>query len=242
MKQALFQLGNRLYRHWPAAYEPLYFAYKAVSDRRERAFFRARLGPGMTVLDVGANIGANTRVFSALVGAGGHVIAFEPERENLERLRRVTRSLSNVRIVPAAVSARSGELELFVSEELNVDHHTYDAGDGRRRETVRAVRLDDAIPPKTRVDLIKMDIQGAEYQALKGAERVLRENAQLYLVFEFWPWGLVRAGCRPGELLDYLRDLGFSLVAFDERDPASVACAEGEYVNLVAMRGRGVFQ
>ena len=88
--------------------------------------------------------------------------------------------------------------------------------------------LDDGFPPQTRIDLITMDIQGAEYQALKGAERVLRENAQLYLVVEFWPWGLVRAGCRPGTVARLLlRDLGFSLVAFDERDPASVACAEG---------------
>ena len=86
-----------------------------------------------------------------------------------------------------------------------------------------------------------MGIQCAEYDALMGAERVLRENAQLCLVVEFWPWGLVRAGCRPGELLDYLRDLGFSLVTFDDRDPASVACAKDEYVNLVATRGRGVF-
>lgn len=240
MSPALFRLGNRLYRWFPRLYEPLYFGYKEISDRKEREFFRSRVRPGMTVVDVGANIGANTRLFSRLVSPTGRVIAFEPERENLVRLRRLTGALGNVEIVPAAVSDATGELVLHVSDELNVDHHTYDAGDGRRRETVRAVRLDDHFGPGSRVDVIKMDIQGAEYGALRGAERLLRDNVDICVVLEFWPYGLLRAGRQPSDLLEFLRGLGFSVRPFGDAAPEEMAVSERDYMNLVALRSAAV--
>ncbi len=108
-------------------------------------------------------------------------------------LRHVT--LSNVRLTQAVVGERSGECKLYVSDKLNVDHRAYEAdGDSRRAIPIQMVALDDYFKPGQRVDLIKMDIQGYELHALRGAQRVLQENADINLLLEFWPAGLEQAG------------------------------------------------
>ena len=59
-------IGDKLFRHAYPAYLPLYSAYKAISDRKERALMRALIRPGMTIVDVGANIGIHARFLSQL--------------------------------------------------------------------------------------------------------------------------------------------------------------------------------
>jgi len=89
----------------------------------------------------------------------------------------------------------SGKAELYLSDKLNVDHRTYATeGDLRRAIQIDIVALDDFFEPGQRVDLIKMDIQGYELHALRGANRVLADNPAAKLLLEFWPYGLKRAG------------------------------------------------
>jgi FkbM family methyltransferase len=131
---------------------------------------------GMTVPDVGANIGIYTRFFASLVGPDGKIVAFEPEPRNFGLLERAIAGFPQVTVVQAAVASRSGEVMLFVKDDLNVDHHIYDDGEGRRALKVPSIAIDDYVKPGERVDIIKMDIQGAELLALAGTERVIREN------------------------------------------------------------------
>lgn len=70
--------------------------WKALSDWRERALLRQLIQPGMTVVDVGANIGIYTRFFSGLAGVSGRVHAFEPAPSNFERLQENAEHLANV--------------------------------------------------------------------------------------------------------------------------------------------------
>ena len=86
-----YRLGNWLFEHQYAVYRPLYGSWKAFSDRRERALARRILKPGMTVADVGANIGVYSRFFSRLVGPSGHVHAFEPAEQNYTHLTQTAR-------------------------------------------------------------------------------------------------------------------------------------------------------
>ena len=239
----LRRAANRVYQRAFPIYRPLYAAYKTYADRAERELFRKILFQGAVVVDVGANIGIYSEFLSRCVGPTGLVHSFEPSPDNFRRLSAATRHLSNVRLTQAAVGERSGESKLYISDKLNVDHRAYKAdGDSRRAVPTDMVALDDYLKPGQRVDLIKMDIQGYELHALRGAQRVLRENPNINLLLEFWPAGLAQAGVSWEELIGMLQGSNMNLtlvrrgglVPFDARD---VRNDISWYVNLFAYPG-----
>jgi FkbM family methyltransferase len=183
------RIGNELYKIAFPIYRPLYSIFKTYTDRTERRLLARNLLPGSVVVDAGANIGIYSRFLSSCVGSAGIVHSFEPDPENFARLRTEVASLPNVRVNQLALSDRTGDSLLYVSEELNVDHRAYPTeGETRRTLSIRSTRLDDYFKPGERVDLIKMDLQGYEFHAMRGAERVLQENPHMKLLLEFWPY------------------------------------------------------
>jgi FkbM family methyltransferase len=197
--------GNQVYQHAFPIYRPVYAAYKAWADSAERQLLRQILIPGDVAVDAGANIGIYSQFLVRCVGPSGAVYSFEPAPENFERLRAAARGFSNMHILQAAVGERSRKAELYVSETLNVDHRSYvTANSTRRTVQIEMVALDDYFSPGRRVDLIKMDIQGYELQALRGADRVLADNPATKLLLELWPYGLKQAGANWVDLIDAL--------------------------------------
>lgn len=200
-------LGNKAYVHAFPFYRVCYRASKAYADRAERQLLTRILSLGDVVVDAGANIGIYTQFLSRCVGASGVVHAFEPSSENFKRLQSATRKLANVRLSQAAVGEYSEESELYLSDTLNVDHRTYATeGDRRRSTPTDIIALDDYFRPGQRVDLVKMDIQGYELHALRGASRVLVDNPDAKLLLEFWPYGLKQAGATWIELVKTLQE------------------------------------
>lgn len=238
----LRRLGNSLYKFAFPLYRPLYGAFKSYGDRAERALLREFLSPGSVVIDAGANIGVYSRFLSTCVGSNGMVHSFEPDPTNCRRLRAAVSGLANVRVNQMAVSDHSGESLLYVSDELNVDHRAYPSADENRRTiAIQTVALDDYVSEKARVDLLKLDIQGFELHALRGAERVIRQNAAIKILLEFWPYGLKQAGTSAAELITYLQDRGFTLrdtSSSQTSDDWSASPAEDRdsYFNLIASR------
>lgn len=151
--------------------------------------------PGMTAFDLGANAGHLTLLLAQLVGREGRVHAFEPVPEDARCLEETMRinALPNVTIHAAAVADRTGTAELAVAgafdgaarlAELAVENG---AATGRRLVRVPVVSLDDfcAREGLERVDLVKMDVEGAERLALAGMEAVLARLRPV-LVAELW--------------------------------------------------------
>lgn len=204
---AFRRVGNKVYQRAFPIYRPLYSAYKAYADRVQRRLIRTILFRGAVVVDVGANIGIYSRCFSGCVGPTGVVHAFEPSPQNFRRLQSATRKLPNVRLSRAAVGERSGRSQLYLSDNLNVDHRTY-RPEGESRETVRVdiIALDDYFRPGARVDLIKLDVQGYELHALRGANRVLFDNPATKLLLELWPYGLRQAATPWRDLIAALEE------------------------------------
>ena len=236
----LHRLGNRAYEHVFPVYRLCYRAFKAYADRADRRLLRSVLSAGSVVVDAGANIGIYSQFLSRCVGPTGTVHSFEPSAENFKRLESAVRTYANVRVSNAAVGECSGRSKLYVSDKLNVDHRTYATeGDSRPAVPIDIIALDDYFKPGQPVDLIKMDIQGYELHALRGATRVLADNPDLKLLFELWPYGLKQAGSKWVELLDTLQSKNMlvseitnrGLVPF--RDDSARETSEW-YVNLFA--------
>jgi FkbM family methyltransferase len=138
--------------------------------------------PGMTALDLGANVGFYTLLLARAVGSNGHVTAIEPDRRNAARLRwhvRLNR-LRNVRIVTGAVGAASGAA-IFSPGPTHTTGHIVRGGAG---EPTNIYRLDDVIlGNKFNIPaIVKMDIEGGEAAALAGAPELLAGRRTTWFV------------------------------------------------------------
>jgi FkbM family methyltransferase len=190
-----------------------------VYERLETEVLSREIKPGMTVLDVGGNIGYFTALFAKWVGTTGRIHVFEPEPENLIWLRKTIalNGFTNVQIHETAVADYTGKGELFLSEDNSGDHRLTPVA-GSRSIAVNVVDLDSFIAGATnlRVDFIKMDIQGAEALALSGMMGLLRANRQIKIFSEFWPEGIRATRISPIDFLSKIADLGFAILNVDE--------------------------
>jgi FkbM family methyltransferase len=186
-------------------------------ERAEIEFVRRTLRAGDTAIDVGAHIGLFTVQMAAAVGSRGHVHAFEPFDANAELLERSiaeNRFGDRVTFRRAAVGSASGVATLtFPGETLNTGG-AYLLRDGTAplrgnlERQVPVVALDDLELARP-VRFIKMDVEGAEPQVLRGAERLLREDRPIILS-EIHSTQLERASGVTADLfLKQLRALGY---------------------------------
>jgi len=131
-------------------------------------------GPGDVVFDIGAGIGAETLVFSRLVGPSGRVVACEAHPRTYGRLRDLcsVNRLSNVTPLQVAISDRDGTVRIS-----DLDHHLQNTvlGATGRSIEVPARRIDSIAAELGigRIDLLKMNIEGAEQLALQGMGTLL---------------------------------------------------------------------
>jgi FkbM family methyltransferase len=233
-------IGNRVYEHAFPFYCLCYRTFKAYADRAERQLLKRVLSVGDVVVDAGANIGVYSQFLARCVGATGIVHSFEPSPENFKHLQSATRKLANVRLSQAALGECSRRSRLYLSDKLNVDHRTYATEeDSRRTVPIDIIALDDYFKPGQRVDLIKMDIQGYELHALRGANRVLADNPSAKVLLEFWPYGLKQAGANWIELIATLESKNMAVHRITKRGPVplrpeSVSESPDWYVNVFA--------
>jgi FkbM family methyltransferase len=165
----------------------------------EYAAFRAATRPGDVVLDVGANVGAYSLLFALWAGPSGRVFAFEPgsaARAGLEA--HVRRNHLPVTICPLAVSDVVGRAA-FTTDAPSGANALATVTTGRTEEvattTIDAFCLERGIQP----DVIKIDVEGAELQVLRGARRVIAHPGVRVFV-EFHPSTWLRSGLRPEDL------------------------------------------
>jgi FkbM family methyltransferase len=186
-------------------------------ERGEIAFARRALRPGDTAIDVGAHIGFFTMQLAQAVGPSGHVYAFEPLPSNaslIERSIAENRFGDRVTFQRAAVGAAGGQATLTYAEETLNTGGAYLLRDGTEpltgnvRRAVPVVAL-DRLELRRPVRLIKMDVEGAEPQVLRGAARLLREDRPTILS-ELHPTQLQRAsGLSAADFLSDIRSYGY---------------------------------
>ena len=186
-----------------------------VYERSELAFVEKSLRPGMTVLDVGANVGLYSALAGHAVGPSGRVAAFEPDPESFQYLQKTIREngLSNIQPANLAASDQEGVSRLFTSSANRGDSRLYNNELSDGSVEIQTIRLDDYLPTVgiQELDFIKMDVQGFEGHVLAGLEQTIRHSPRLVMMSEFWPDGLRRAGTNPNELLERLEQWGLKI-------------------------------
>ena len=187
-------------------------------EKETMEYCKRALKPGMTFVDVGANIGLFTLVAARAVGPEGHVYAFEPDSGNADLLEKNVRQngYDNVKIIRKAVSDCSGSCTLFQSGFNPGDHRTYNVSKSRKAVLIESISLDEYFKFGTQIDMIKIDIEGSEESALKGMQRILNDNPHLQMIIECWPSELRAAGTDPLEIFQSLEKREFSLSFIDD--------------------------
>lgn len=164
-----------------------YWFFGKDRERLTMERFRQQIPAGATVLEVGGHIGFIAQYFAKLVGPEGKVIVFEPGSNNLPYIERNTAKLPQVRIERQAVSDRIGEATFYEDDitgqnnSLLDDYHgaagvaqSHAMGGMKKARTVRLTTLDAYIDAHgLKVDFIKIDIEGNELNALRGAGKSL---------------------------------------------------------------------
>lgn len=205
------------------------------------------LKPGTTFIDIGANMGLYTLFAASRVGETGRVVAIEPSAREMKILESNVKQngLGNVRLRQIALSDRDSEVELLVAGLENSGHNTLGAFGYNtaldHKERVRAVCLDELVQSEEieRVDVVKMDIEGAELAALRGAPETLARFHPLLLV-ELSDRALEHQHATSCDVLDLLAQHGYRLLGFAPDTGLPAPLAPQDYFdsqNVIAVFG-----
>jgi FkbM family methyltransferase len=211
-------------------------------EPHETRLLISRLKPGDTFIDIGAYVGYYTLLAARRVGPTGRVIAFEPAPGNFDTLRRNARlnRLGNVTLEQKALSDKPGTLRLFLDDLYGMNHTIAGEGDDRHYINVEAIPLDDYLANVDfRVDVVKIDAEGAEGLILGGMTKTLDRFWDMKLVLEFSPELLRKTGVDPEEMLESLRQKGFESRVIEGGKPGRRLAKEEFPEFLQKMRRQG---
>ena len=198
---------------------------------------REHLSAGGTFVDVGAQIGYYTLKAAPVVGARGHVIAVEPNPETLRRLQTNldASEAKMVTVAPVACSDAEAVLELYAGPASNTGEtslskaNASQAGVVANTYKVRARPLDDIVREAgvAHVDVIKIDVEGAEYMVLQGALQTLDRDHPM-LLLELIDRQLQSLGSSVAQVTELLKAHGYKVGRRDGDNVEFVSAAAGK--------------
>ena len=216
--------------------DPFWFRLELLTNKHEtetRHQLQQLVKPGMIILDVGAHVGYYTRLCASLVGKKGRVIAFEPHPRTFQVLSKNVENVDNIHLFQVAVAETVGTAELYdylmmsASGSLHYDESMVDLQKSQLKAQDVAPRIANDFPMEKftvatspiddclasigvdKVDVIKMDIEGAEIGALRGMRKTIQQSANLALIMEYNPSALQSFNLNPREALQEVMDMGF---------------------------------
>jgi FkbM family methyltransferase len=186
-----------------------------VEPQKTRALLEI-LRPGQIVFDIGANVGYYTLLASKQVGPSGRVFAFEPFVRNISYLQRhvALNGADNVTVIPVACAERSFLAPFVAGADCATGHlkSSVQPDDGRS-EFVATIAVDEVVRKSGVIpDVLKVDVEGAEEQVLRGAAKTLAMAHPIVLLG-------VHSQALRSVCTDYLLALGY---------PEPAVCEEAE--------------
>jgi FkbM family methyltransferase len=205
-------------------------------------FLRGCAGKGGTVVDVGANIGFYTLEGAVAVGSQGRVISIEAAPSHLECLKHniELNELNNVSVIGSAVGDATGHATLTLPRGDNLGMFTLGEVEGEETHLVEINTIDDLLEKQSiqSLDLVKMDIEGSEFRALRGAARTFQKFRPSLLI-ELNEVALHRCGSSTQAIKELLHEMGYrgwrigrDSVQIMADDDVSNGCDECLYIHL----------
>lgn len=204
-------------RRWILGSGP-HSCWLGLNERAKRKVFSNVVRPGDVVFDVGANVGSYTILASVLVGAKGYVVAFEPAPLNVTYLREHVRlnNLTNVQVVESAIARESGTVRFYLDPD-RVKGRIMEHG----TSTVKAMSIDGAVSLLMRKpNCIKIDVEGAEVDVLRGAEETLRTIRPALFI-------ATHGSVQDAECRQLLRDAGYRVQQLEIGELFATPCLGG---------------
>ena len=183
--------------------------------------FIDHIKPGMTVLDVGSNVGYYSLLAANIVGEKGKVIAFEANKYlcdiiysnfsingylNFSQVKNVAVYSESTKLLFTILDKHLGSSSLWMTEDIANTYH-----DHASVVEVQAEPIDNIIPAGNRVDFIKIDAEGAEMHILAGSQRVINENREISILMEYHPNNIVMGGISIDDIITKIFSYGFSI-------------------------------
>jgi len=178
-------------------------------------WLKESLKEGMTVIDIGANIGYFALIEARMVGDKGKVYAIEPDPRNIRLLKKnieINNFSHIIKVYSVAISDQNGTDKFYLAKSSNNNSMIALSGDYIEVDTFR---LDDFLREneidKESIDLIRMDIEGYEAKAIEGMTETLKTNTRLKLFIEIHPQLIGMTGYSVKWILEKLDVMGFKL-------------------------------
>ena len=240
MKKRLIeiQIEPGIHMHLPAELERVFEDFEPLSVAKMKASLRE----GQVVVDVGANFGYYSLLASRAVGPSGQVYAFEPSPATLKILRLNTQRYDNVYIADKAVSDTCGQIRFFHTDDYvnsgTVANPPFKKSDEVEEIMVQAISLDEYFPKNFEVDFLKIDIQGDDLRAIKGAKGLIQRSQKIKVLVEWAPTWMKNAGIQADELPKLLIEFGFDKLSVVD-DYLKETYSVEKFLDIVKYDGSG---
>ena len=192
---------------------------KGVHEKNSTNQFKEEINEGMILLEVGANIGYYALIGARIIGDKGHIYAFEPSPQNIRSLiaNVYINGFENiVEVHRKGIADKSSKLTFFLYTKSNLCGFVRRETEGDIRqigEIIVDVSTIDQFLGKRKIDYLRMDIEGFEWEAIKGMKKTLRdkENFPRGMFIEVHSALLQKKGHSAEEFINILTDCGYSV-------------------------------
>lgn len=171
------------------------------------------LKSGQTFIDVGCNKGDFSLLAAKIIGNDGSVLAFEPEPDNCQWIGKSIKlnDYKNIKLFQLALADKNEDAQLYLGEKSGWHSLVSNQGNVQKSTIEVKKRTLDSIfeeTGNTHVDMIKIDVEGAEMDVLRGASVMFENNPELIVLLDLHP----HMGVNPIEVCDFLTAKGFDIL------------------------------